>query len=60
MKKRFEDSIDLNIYTNDSEEAEEVEIKGETVLSYDDAMDSKQNRSMIALAAGLLCLLFSG
>ena len=45
-------STDDNIYA--------VEIKGETVLSYDDAMDSKQNRSMIALAAGLLCLLFSG
>ena len=30
MKKRFEDSIDLNIYTNDSEEAKEVEIRGST------------------------------
>jgi hypothetical protein len=30
MKKRFQDSIDLNIYTNDSKEAKEFEIKGST------------------------------
>jgi hypothetical protein len=30
IKKRFQDSIDLNVYTNDSEEAKEVEIKGST------------------------------
>jgi hypothetical protein len=30
MKNRFEDLIDLNIYTNDSEEVKEVEIKGST------------------------------
>jgi hypothetical protein len=39
MKKRFEESIDLNIYTNDSEEAKEVEIKGSTsVFVNDDAV----------------------
>jgi hypothetical protein len=36
MKKRFEDSIDLNIYTNDSEEAKEVEIRGSTSVFVND------------------------
>jgi len=36
MKKRFEDSIDLNIYTNDSEKAKEVEIKGSTSVFVND------------------------
>ena len=36
MKKRFEESIDLNIYTNDSEEAKEVEIKGSTSVFVND------------------------
>jgi len=30
MKRDFEDSIDLNIYTNDSREAKEFEIKSST------------------------------
>jgi hypothetical protein len=36
MKKRFEDSIDLNIYSNDSEEAKEVEITGSTSVFVND------------------------
>jgi hypothetical protein len=39
MTKCFEDSIDLNIYTNDSQEAKEVEIKGSSsVFVNDDAV----------------------
>ena len=30
MKKNFEDSIDLNIYTNDSQEAKEFQIRSST------------------------------
>jgi len=30
MKKNFEDSIDLNIYKNDSQEAKDFKIKGST------------------------------
>jgi len=36
IKKRFQDSIDLNIYTNDSEEAKEVEIRGSTSVFVND------------------------
>jgi hypothetical protein len=36
MKKRFEDSIDLNIYTNDSKEAKEFEIRGSTSVFVND------------------------
>jgi len=36
MKKRFQDSINLNIYTNDSEEAKEVEIRGSTSVFVND------------------------
>jgi len=36
IKKRFQDSIDLNIYTNDSEEAKEIEIRGTTSVFVND------------------------
>jgi hypothetical protein len=36
IKKRFQDSIDLNIYTNDSEEAKEIEIRGSTSVFVND------------------------
>jgi len=36
MKKCFEDSIELNFYTNDSQEAKEVEIKGSTSVFVND------------------------
>jgi len=36
MKKHFEGSIDLNIYTNDSEEAKEIDIRGSTSVFVND------------------------
>ncbi|MFT4547503.1 MAG: hypothetical protein ACI9UA_002731 [Pseudoalteromonas tetraodonis] len=56
----FESTINRFLPASTDDDIYAVEIKGEIVLSYDDALDSKQNRSMIALAAGLACLLFSG
>jgi len=36
MKKRFEDSIDLYTYTNDSEKAKQFEIRGSTTVFVND------------------------
>jgi len=36
MKKRFEDSIELYTYTNDSEKAKQFEIRGSTTVFVND------------------------
>jgi hypothetical protein len=56
----FEATINRFLPASTDDDIYEVKIRGEIVLSYNEALDSKQNRSMLALAAGLACLLFSG
>jgi hypothetical protein len=56
----FETTINRFIPASTDDDIYEVSIKGKTVLTYDEALDSKQNRSMLALGIGLACLLISG
>lgn len=56
----FEATINRFLPASTDDDIYEVSIGGEVVLSYDEALDSKQNRSMLALAAGLACLFLSG
>ena len=56
----FEKTINRFLPASTDDDIYEVSIKGETVLTYDEALDSKQNRSMVALGIGLVCLLMSG
>ena len=56
----FESSINRFLPASTDDDIYEVSIAGEVVLTYDEALDSKQKRSYIALGAGLACLLFAG
>ena len=56
----FEGTISRFLPASTDDDIYEVTINGETVLNYDEAVDTKQKRSMFALAAGLVCLLISG
>jgi hypothetical protein len=56
----FEATINRFLPASTDDDIYEVTIRNEVVLSYDEALDSKQNRSMLALAVGLVCLLLSG
>jgi len=56
----FESTINRFLPASTDDDIYEVTIDGEVALTYDEAMDSKQNRSIIALAAGLGCLFISG
>ena len=60
LSNLFEATINRFLPASTDDDIYEVTIKGDVVLSYDEALDSKQNRSIIALAAGLACLLLSG
>ena len=56
----FEATINKFLPASTDDDIYEVSIKGKVVLSYDEALDSKENRSVLALGAGLVCLLLSG
>jgi hypothetical protein len=56
----FEATINRFLPASTDDDIYEVSIKGEVVLSYDEAMDSTQNRSMLALGVGLASLFMSG
>lgn len=56
----FEATINRFLPASTDDDIYEISIKGKVVLSYDEALDSKENRSMLALGAGLACLLLSG
>jgi len=56
----FEATINKFLPASTDDDIYEVIIRGETVLTYDEALDSKQHRSITALGGGLLCLFLSG
>ncbi|MGI9244434.1 MAG: hypothetical protein ACR2RV_26780 [Verrucomicrobiales bacterium] len=56
----FESTINRFLPASTDDDIYEVTIKGEQILSYDEALDSKQSRSILALGAGLASLFMSG
>jgi len=56
----FESTINRFLPASTDDDIYEITIKGEVVLNYDEALDSKQRRSILALGAGLASLFMSG